>query len=199
MRVFVPVLTVIYFVLALAIPSIRMRRSTGSFGIVAFDHSGERWHRIISGSLGLCIAALVLWVNEYWIVGPWPLAVWPMPPWVNWFGLTLLAGGAALTFTAQAQMGDSWRIGIDSKPTDLVTTGLFRIVRNPIFAGVLLALCGVVVIAPAYFSVGLWIVACALLNLQVRAEERHLVRLHGQVYRNYSRNSGRFIPRLRRR
>ena len=95
-------------------------------------------------------------------------------------------------------MGDSWRIGIDSKRTDLITTGLFHVIRNPIFAGVLVALCGVVVIAPAYFSVGLWIVVCALVNLQVRAEERHLERLHGQVYRDYAQNSGRFMPRLRR-
>jgi len=97
--VFLPVLFVIYLVLALAIPAIRLRRSTGSFGIVAFDHSHERWQRVISGSVSLCIAALVLWVIEYWVLGPAPLAIWPVPHWVNWFGLALFAGGAALTFT----------------------------------------------------------------------------------------------------
>ena len=98
-RVLVPIMAILYSVLALAIPAIRLRRSTGSFGIVAFDHSHERWQRVISGSVSLCIAALVLWVIEYWVLGPAPLAIWPVPHWVNWFGLALFAGGAALTFT----------------------------------------------------------------------------------------------------
>ena len=47
---------------------------------------------------------------------------------------------APLTVLAQLQMGASWRVGIDDRPTELVTGGLFRVVRNPIFTALLVFL-----------------------------------------------------------
>jgi protein-S-isoprenylcysteine O-methyltransferase Ste14 len=41
-----------------------------------------------------------------------------------WIGAVVLAIGTALKMTAQAQMGASWRIGIDADaPSELVTRG----------------------------------------------------------------------------
>ena len=42
------------------------------------------------------------------------------------------------TLVAQGAMGQSWRIGVDdSEKTELVITGLFALVRNPIFAAMI--------------------------------------------------------------
>ena len=50
---------------------------------------------------------------------------------------------------AQAQMGASWRVGIDSaNRTELVSKGLFTISRNPIFLATRLALLGFFLVAP---------------------------------------------------
>jgi hypothetical protein len=64
--------------------------------------------------------------------------VWPMvrlrlgtalgvgTPWPR-LGWTLMAAGLALVVAAQAQMGASWRIGIDDRPTALRTGGVFAL------------------------------------------------------------------------
>jgi protein-S-isoprenylcysteine O-methyltransferase Ste14 len=39
-----------------------------------------------------------------------------------------------MTMVSQYQMGNSWRVGVDPhETTELVSRGLFTVVRNPIF------------------------------------------------------------------
>jgi len=83
-----------------------------------------------------------------------------------------LASGAVVTLVAQRHMGASWRVGIDDRPTDLVTTGLFRHVRNPIFAGMLAFVAGVVILSPAWWSIAIGILTALGVRLQVAYEER---------------------------
>lgn len=47
-----------------------------------------------------------------------------------------------VVLVAQAQMGNSWRIGVDPKLTELVQRGLFRFSRNPIFLSLRITLLG---------------------------------------------------------
>jgi len=65
------------------------------------------------------------------------------------FGVVLTAGGLAATLIAQVAMGASWRIGVDAdERTELVTTGPFALVRNPIFAAMLPTSLGLVLMVP---------------------------------------------------
>jgi protein-S-isoprenylcysteine O-methyltransferase Ste14 len=105
-----------------------------------------------------------------------------------------MAIGLLLVVAAQAQMGASWRIGIDDRPTALVTGGPFAIARNPIFSGMLLALAGVVAVSPAPATVLGWLSVTQLIALQVRLEEQHLRRLHPRAYGDYAARVGRFMP-----
>lgn len=115
-------------------------------------------------------------------------------------GLTLALAGFALTIAAQVQMRTSWRIGVDQRErTALVTAGLFGVVRNPIFTGMLLALAGVALMVPNTISALAFVVTLAGLELQVRrVEETYLLRVHGNAYRSYARRVGRFVPWLGR-
>src|SRR5687768_16925708 len=64
-------------------------------------------------------------------------------------GLILLLVSLLWTVLAQAQMGDSWRIGIDTEHrTTLVQRGVFRFSRNPIFVGMILTLLGLFLVIP---------------------------------------------------
>lgn len=53
---------------------------------------------------------------------------------IRLLGATLLLAGLALFVVAQAHLGPSWRIGIDERARPgLVTSGMYRFCRNPIF------------------------------------------------------------------
>ena len=64
-------------------------------------------------------------------------------------GLVVGIAGLAVVLLAQHGMGASWRIGVDdSERTELVTSGLFGRVRNPIFTGMAAVSAGVMLMAP---------------------------------------------------
>lgn len=95
-------------------------------------------------------------------------------------------------------MGESWRIGVDeSEQTDLVTIGAFGLVRNPIFTAMLVTGAGIALVVPNLIAVAGWMLLLIAAELQVRVvEEPYLRRHHGNPYRHYLANVGRFIPAI---
>lgn len=116
--------------------------------------------------------------------------------WAAAAGLALGICGVALTLVAQFAMGDSWRIGVDpATRTDLVTTGVFRSVRNPIFTAMIVATVGLVLLVPNPVSAAALLVLIAALEVQVRlVEEPYLRTVHGPAYDAYLTSAGRFVP-----
>jgi protein-S-isoprenylcysteine O-methyltransferase Ste14 len=115
-------------------------------------------------------------------------------------GVVLAVGGIAATLYAQIAMGTSWRIGVDAdERTDLVTTGPFAVVRNPIFAAMIPTAIGLTCLVPSWVAlVGLVGLVLAL-ELQVRVvEEPYLLQAHPHSYPTYARRVGRFVPGLGR-
>lgn len=111
-------------------------------------------------------------------------------------GLVLAAAGIGLTLAAQLDMGDSWRVGVDrAARTTLVTDGLFRWVRNPIYSGMLLAAVGLALLTPNPVAVVAVAALLAAIEIQVRrVEEPYLLRTHGGAYRAWAATVGRFVP-----
>jgi protein-S-isoprenylcysteine O-methyltransferase Ste14 len=111
-------------------------------------------------------------------------------------GFMLMLLGCVITVVAQLQMRDSWRVGVDERErTSLVTAGLFSVVRNPIFAGILLLTAGLLCIAPNVVSIAAF--ASALLGIEIhvrQVEEPYLLRTHGGQYLAYAQAVGRFVP-----
>ncbi len=115
---------------------------------------------------------------------------------VHVVGLVLAVAGIAATFYAQVAMGESWRIGVDpGERTQLVTSGPFALVRNPIFAAMLPTALGLTLLVPSWVAfVGLVGLMLAL-ELQVRVvEEPYLLGVHREEYAAYSARVGRFLP-----
>ena len=113
-------------------------------------------------------------------------------------GLGLIVVATMITYRSQLDLGTSWRVGVDERErTDLVTSGLFSLVRNPIFSGMATAAIGTtfaVRSAMAYLAATALIVG---MEIQVRTvEEPYLLRTHGQAYRAYASRTGRFVPRV---
>jgi protein-S-isoprenylcysteine O-methyltransferase Ste14 len=109
-------------------------------------------------------------------------------------GIILGALAAWLVWRGQEDMAASWRIGIAAEHTDLVTDGLFRFCRNPIYLGLQVALVAFCFLLPGYFSLGLLVLGAVLLHIQARLEEAYLLDRHGEVYAAYRARVGRFLP-----
>ena len=116
--------------------------------------------------------------------------------WVNGAGIALAACGLGATIYAQLDMGESWRVGIDTKETTtLVCTGTFSLVRNPIFAAMVVFTLGETLLAPNPVAIAVFVIFLVAVEVSVRsAEEPHLLRTHGDDYRDYMAKVGRFVP-----
>jgi protein-S-isoprenylcysteine O-methyltransferase Ste14 len=165
-------------------------RATGSTGFVAHRERG-----LVAKAAGLAltlgllavVAGTVLADSRDWDA----LAV---------VGVVAMLGGLVLCLAAQRSMGLSWRIGVDpDERTDLVTTGLFGSVRNPIFTAMILFAAGSALAVPTAVTVlGLVLAVVGIAAQVLVVEEPHLRRQHGAVYAAYVARSGRFLPRLAR-
>lgn len=108
--------------------------------------------------------------------------------------------GIVLTLVAQLEMGSSWRIGVDpGERTALVTGGLFRLTRNPIFSATILTAVGVAVAVGNVIALLGAVGLIAAFELHVRrVEEPYLRRTHGDEYAAYAAQVGRFVPGIGR-
>ena len=110
----------------------------------------------------------------------------------NTTGAAISLGGIALMIVSQYQMGTAWRFGVDqAEKTDLVTKGLYALVRNPIYSGVFLFLIGLLILLPHILTLIFLATAWMSIELQVRfVEEPHLRSLHGADYEEYAGPDG---------
>ena len=114
-----------------------------------------------------------------------------VPPIAGWIvGMLGLVGMLA----AQVGMGAAFRVGLDeSEVPTLVTTGLHRVSRNPVYVASVLYLVGVSLWAPcAAVLLGLVAVAAGIHGL-VRAEERFLAAALGPEHAAYCREVRRYL------
>lgn len=192
-RIGLPIAMLAFIVVTLVIPARRLRRQTGHLPLV-FHRKADPYQPLMMLAFGVFFPGVAIWSVLYAVLGPAKLGVWDLPDWTLLCGWVLLLAGTALVFLAQSHMGQSLRIGIDDRETELVTRGVFNYVRNPIFLGVLLALAGVVLFSLQSLAVALWFVVALFIGIQTRLEERHLIRVHGLEYARYASRVGRFIP-----
>ena len=113
-------------------------------------------------------------------------------------GWIIVLLGLLVTMVAQYQMGASWRyIGSKSNDAKLITHGLFKYSRNPIYVGGLIFFIGVIILLTDYLTILFLIFIFTGLEILVRYhEEPHLKKMHGKAYENYCNEVSRFIPRI---
>jgi len=103
----------------------------------------------------------------------------------------------AATVWCWSRMGTDWRMAVsDTRKSELITDGLFKRIRHPIYAFSMLLMIASAVIVATPLMLGVALVHIVLMNLKARNEESHLLRAHGNAYERYLRGTGRFVPRL---
>jgi protein-S-isoprenylcysteine O-methyltransferase Ste14 len=112
-----------------------------------------------------------------------------------WLGLLVVVAGLAIMAAGQRAL---LRHGTNINPlrptTALVTDGIFGRTRNPLYAGVSVALCGVAVIFSLDWMLILILPACVILHFAVvLREERYLEQKFGDAYRRYKARVPRYF------
>lgn len=77
----------------------------------------------------------------------------------------------------------------------LMTDGPYRLSRNPMLIGIFLYLIGIIVWLWTWQPVVFFIVFVVIMLLQVRSEEKRLLRDFGEEYKAYCKKTGRFLTK----
>jgi protein-S-isoprenylcysteine O-methyltransferase Ste14 len=153
----------------------------------------DRSNRWIIGVLGL-IGLLSAWLpaysdrKEFWVIDGDA---------IRWFGVALYAGGGALRLWPVFVLGRRFSGLVAIQPGHtLVTDGIYRVIRNPSYLGLLILSLGWALA----FRSGAGVLLAALnippLIARMNAEERLLHAQFGKEYEAYRARTWRLLPGL---
>ncbi|PRB85231.1 beta-carotene 15,15'-monooxygenase [Chryseobacterium culicis] len=113
---------------------------------------------------------------------------------LQYTGVVIMIFALIWVIIAQLQMKNSWRIGVDSTTkTELITHGLFRFSRNPIFLGMTISLVGFFLVFPTVIAFSFLLIGSILMQIQIRIEEEYLLKQHEQIYVTYKKRVARMF------
>lgn len=114
----------------------------------------------------------------------------------NLYGLPLIVAGGFIYFYNRRLMGDAWTVRVEEKDK-LVTKGLFKYVRHPLYLGLLMLIMGLIIsFINKWLLVFLVFVDMPYLHARALIEEELLLKcLKG--YRDYLDRTERFLPKVR--
>lgn len=82
------------------------------------------------------------------------------------------------------------------KTTELVTTGVYRYIRHPLYSSLMFMTWGALLKQPDWTELALATTASAFLILTARTEERENLSFFGSAYEEYMKRTKMFIPGL---
>jgi protein-S-isoprenylcysteine O-methyltransferase Ste14 len=118
-----------------------------------------------------------------------------LPRWWPLSGLVLVAGGIALNVVGERQFHAAGTpMHPDARAATLVTSGVFRISRNPMYLGLVLLVLGVAVLVNRPIPLLVAPALGVLLHARfIRPEERRLAAVFGSEYARYTSRVRRWI------
>jgi protein-S-isoprenylcysteine O-methyltransferase Ste14 len=151
--------------------------------------------------LVLRFGGLLLWLSIIgYLIHP-PLLAWSkvgLPDWVRCIGVGIgfLSAGLVYWIFTSIGTGISPTVGT-RKEHKLVTQGIYRWVRHPLYSVGTLLFLSFAMIADSWFIAAMDVLAFVLLAIRLPNEESHLTEKFGDEYRKYIKNTGAFLPRFR--
>jgi len=159
---------------------------------VAANHRGPRETVVLALAwLGSMILPLL------WVFSPlFTIAEYPLNPAVFAAGVLVAASGLWLFRQSHIELGKNWSISLELREGhQLVTSGLYRHVRHPMYTSIFLYALGQALVVPNWIAGPANLVAFfVLFAVRVRSEEQMMADNFGDQYRNYLAKTKRLIP-----
>jgi protein-S-isoprenylcysteine O-methyltransferase Ste14 len=145
----------------------------------------------------LTIAWLGFFVPLFWIATPWlAFADYPLYPLPFAAGIACLAVGLWYFHRSHADLGTNWSVTLEVREKhQLVTHGIYRRVRHPMYMALFLYSVGQVLALPNWVAGPSYLLAFGLLFvLRIGPEERMMREQFGADYDAYVARTKRLIP-----
>lgn len=126
-----------------------------------------------------------------------PLLQMPYHLWIQLTGFLLVVIGIAVSTLGRKDIGVNWTEASEYQVKnnhELVTSGIYRIIRHPIYAGSLLSLLGAELVVTSYLFIYVLVIHLIGAIRQARREENILLKQFGQNYIQYRKRTKMFIP-----
>jgi protein-S-isoprenylcysteine O-methyltransferase Ste14 len=116
---------------------------------------------------------------------------------VRWLGLVLCSLGFALMFWSRVALGrmHSGEVTLQ-KSHQLITTGLYRYIRHPIYLGIICSALGLSCLFRSWIGLAVMIPIVIGLLFRIKDEEALLHTVFGREWEAYRKQSWRLIPPL---
>jgi protein-S-isoprenylcysteine O-methyltransferase Ste14 len=181
-------------ILAASIVMIAIRAPHGqrSRGIKVVKHRKGRLEVAL-----LALAMLGFFVPFIWMASPvFSFADYPLRPIPLALGIALLAAGLWLFHRSHVDLGTNWSVTLEVRESHrLVTHGVYRRVRHPMYAALLVYSVGQALALPNWLAGLSYLVPFTLLLAsRLRAEERMMLEEFGDEYAAYMRTTKRLVP-----
>jgi protein-S-isoprenylcysteine O-methyltransferase Ste14 len=159
-------------------PSAAPRQGSGSSEEDGVVDARVRWDRanwLVWAQLGL-IVLLLLPGEPLWSA-----------TWITVLAAVLMVAGLALVGAGFAVLGRDLVVWVAPKPdAPLRTGGIYRLTRNPIYLGLMIAAGGWVLWRARIELVVVWLLLCVVLVIKAHVEQHRLLHAFGDDYRAYA-------------
>ncbi len=109
-------------------------------------------------------------------------------------GMIMISLGFLFEIFGIIALGINFRIELPTDDTELITSGIYRIMRNPIVFGIFLLVIGSFLIIPTVIALLICIFNILTFNSKAIDEERFLLQAFGEDFKNYLNKVGRYLP-----
>jgi len=126
------------------------------------------------------------------------IAGYPFNPLPAWLGTAVFALSLLLFYRTHRDLGRFWSVTLEIRQTHrLVTTGVYRHVRHPMYAAFFLWAIAQALLVPNWIAGPAGLVGFGtLFGFRVGREERMMEATFGEAYRAYAAHTWRVVPGL---
>lgn len=149
--------------------------------------------------LSMVIAANLLLPLIY-LFTPWlAFADVRMPAFASWAGAALMLAALWLFWRSHADLGQNWSVTLELRQGhQLIRHGVYRSIRHPMYASIFLFGLAQGLLLQNWLAGWSALATFAILYfVRVHREEQMMQEHFGEEYRQYMRQTGRLLPRMR--
>ena len=115
---------------------------------------------------------------------------------MEYFSFGIFLFGMFITLVGLVNLGMALRMGLPQEETELKTTGIYRLSRNPIYVGFNLICLASVLYYPVIINVALLLIVYIYHHFVIRAEEGFLEKRFGNSWKDYvKKTEGTYNPK----